>query len=64
MQYSCLAKIRIIIPFYATKPRHFSLNFYEEEEKENKGKENNFICWLHGRRRNVVFIFHAVASLC
>jgi hypothetical protein len=32
LQYPYLSTGRIIIPFYAIKTRHFSLNFYEEEE--------------------------------
>jgi len=60
LQYPYLSTVRIIIQFYATKPRYFSLNFYE---RKNKKKEDNFIYWLHGRRRNAVSIFQAVASL-
>jgi hypothetical protein len=61
LQYPYFSTVRIIIPFCATKPRIFSLKFYEEE-KENKGKEDNFICWLHGQNRNADFIFQSVAS--
>ena len=42
-------------PVLCYKLRHFSLDFYEEEEKENEAKEDDFICWLHGWRRNAVF---------
>lgn len=39
LQYPYLSTVRIIIPFYATKPHRFSLNFYEEEEEKIKEKK-------------------------